>query len=187
MSFAMMRWLASSCGTNSCSGGSSRRMVTGRPSISRNSPSKSPRWIGSSLARALRRPASSSAKDHFAHRADAVALKKHVFGAAKSDTRGAEFAGHHGFFRRVGVGAHFQPAVFVGQASVRPKSPLSSASMVGICPSYTSPVEPLSEIQSPSCQVWSPHGHGADFIIHMHRAGARDTTFAHTARHNGCV
>ena len=43
---------ACSCGTNSCSGGSSRRTVTGRPSIAVKMPTKSSRWKGSSLASA---------------------------------------------------------------------------------------------------------------------------------------
>ena len=43
-------------------GGSSRRTVTGWPCIALNSPSKSLRCIGSNLASATRRPASSSAR-----------------------------------------------------------------------------------------------------------------------------
>ena len=49
------------CGRNSCSGGSSRRIVTGSPSIASKIPSKSARCIGSSLASARRRPPSSRA------------------------------------------------------------------------------------------------------------------------------
>ena len=57
-----------SCGRNSCSGGSSRRMVTGRPSMISKSSTKSSRCIGRILASALRaalrrrRPGSSRAR-----------------------------------------------------------------------------------------------------------------------------
>ena len=59
---ATSAWPASSCGRNSCSGGSSRRIVTGRPSIASKMPMKSCFWNGSSSARAFFRPASSSAR-----------------------------------------------------------------------------------------------------------------------------
>ena len=51
-----------SLGRNSCSGGSSSRMVTGYPSIARKIASKSDRCIGSSLASAARRPSVSDAR-----------------------------------------------------------------------------------------------------------------------------
>ena len=49
-------------GRNSCSGGSSRRIVTGRPVMISNSSAKSWRCIGSSLASAARRPCLVSAR-----------------------------------------------------------------------------------------------------------------------------
>ena len=52
----------SSLGRNSCSGGSSSRIVTGRPSIASKIPMKSCFWNGSSSASAALRPASSSAR-----------------------------------------------------------------------------------------------------------------------------
>ena len=52
----------SGVGRNSCSGGSSRRIVTGRPFIARNRPSKSSRWKGSSLASAFSRSSRVSAR-----------------------------------------------------------------------------------------------------------------------------
>ena len=52
----------SSCGRNSCNGGSSRRIVTGSPFIALNSPAKSSRWNGKSFASAFSRPAASSAR-----------------------------------------------------------------------------------------------------------------------------
>ena len=52
---------SSSGGRNSCSGGSSRRIVTGRPAIASKIPSKSACWSGSSLSSAARRSSSSEA------------------------------------------------------------------------------------------------------------------------------
>ena len=49
------------CGKNSCSGGSSKRIVTGRPAIIVNSDSKSSRCIGKSFASAASRPSVSLA------------------------------------------------------------------------------------------------------------------------------
>ena len=77
-------WPASSCGTNSCNGGSSRRIVTGRPLIARNRSSKSARWIGNSLASACGGRLVVG-QDHLAHRLDAVAFEEHVLGAAQAD------------------------------------------------------------------------------------------------------
>ncbi len=45
---AASAWPFSSCGRNSCSGGSSVRIVTGKPFIARKMPSKSARWKPSS-------------------------------------------------------------------------------------------------------------------------------------------
>ncbi len=83
--------IARAAGTHA-SGGSSSRIVTGRPFMSRNSSTKSSRCIGSSLASAARRPASSSATDHLAHRDDPLGLEEHVLGPAQADALGAELA-----------------------------------------------------------------------------------------------
>ena len=50
---------------------------------------------------------------------DPIAVEEHVFGAAQADARGAEGARHPRFFRRVGIGAHLQPLVAVGQRHQR--------------------------------------------------------------------
>ena len=54
---ATSAWPLGSCGKNSCSGGSSVRMVTGMPFIALKRPSKSARWKGSSFASAFLRSA----------------------------------------------------------------------------------------------------------------------------------
>ena len=61
-SLASSACLAFSCGTNSCSGGSINRIVTGRPSIAWKMPTKSRRWNGSSLSSALTRASLSFAR-----------------------------------------------------------------------------------------------------------------------------
>ena len=53
---------SSSGGRNSCSGGSSRRIVTGKPAIASKMPSKSPCWNGSSLSSTERRSSSVEAR-----------------------------------------------------------------------------------------------------------------------------
>ena len=56
-------------GRNSCSGGSSSRIVTASPSIARNIPTKSPCCIGASFASAARATSLVVGEDHLAHRA----------------------------------------------------------------------------------------------------------------------
>ncbi len=73
---------------NSCRGGSSKRIVTGRPFISRNSPAKSSRWKGSSLASAFSRDSFVSAT--IISRNFVEVLEEHVLGAAQADPLGAE-------------------------------------------------------------------------------------------------
>jgi hypothetical protein len=107
MSAATSPMTSSLCGRNSCSGGSSRRIVTGRPAMISNSATKSARCIGSSLASALRRP-SVLGEDHLAHGEDAALLEEHVLGAAKADALGAEGERLARVGRRVGIGAYLQ-------------------------------------------------------------------------------
>ena len=51
--------------------------------------------------------------DHLSHRGDAIALEEHVLGAAQPDSFGAERAAPLRVRRRIGVGAHPQPAALV--------------------------------------------------------------------------
>ena len=99
---------------NSCSGGSSRRIVTGRPAIASNRPSKSSCWSGSSSASASRRSSSSSAMiiaRIFGWRSSAMnmcSVRHRPMPSAPSSR--AFFAPS----RVVGVGAHLQAAELVG-------------------------------------------------------------------------
>jgi hypothetical protein len=106
--------LASSCGTNSCSGGSISRIVTGSPSIASKMPMKSRRWNGSSFIERLAPRLRVIREDHFLDRQLAVGallgmleiLEEHVLGAAKPDSLGAHFARQAGVVRRVGIRAN---------------------------------------------------------------------------------
>ena len=97
-------------GRNSCSGGSSSRMVTGRPSIASSSSTKSCALQRQQRLqrRRLARPASLGEDDPLDQRA-AVA-EEHVLGAAQPDALRAQAAGPRGVLAGVGVGAHPEPA-----------------------------------------------------------------------------
>ena len=126
-----------SCGRNSCSGGSSRRIVTGRPSIARKSPSKSSRWIGSSLASALRaalarrRPGSSRAPRRCARRRRTCAR----CGTGRCPRRRSARAAC-ARRRRVGVGAHARAA---RTSSAQPISSAKSPGQLRLASVGTSP------------------------------------------------
>ena len=102
-SLATSAWPLSSCGRNSCSGGSSVRIVTGRPFMARNMPSKSlpleRQQLGQRLLAVLRR----LGQDHLAHLLDVV--EEHVLGAAQADALGAEGDRLRRLVGLVGIGA----------------------------------------------------------------------------------
>ena len=108
------------CGRNSCSGGSSSRIVTGRPVMMRKISTKSSRCIGSSLASAARRPALVVGQDHLAHRDDAVGRRRTCArcGRGRCPRRRSARA-VRASVGRVGVGAHLQRADRVGPAHQR--------------------------------------------------------------------
>ena len=106
---------SSSCGRNSCSGGSSRRIVTGSPSIARKMPSKSSRCIGRILSSAARRSSvgrrrgSSRAPRRCASRRRTCARCGRGRCPRRRSSRAVRAS-----CRRVGVGADAQPAELVG-------------------------------------------------------------------------
>ena len=100
-------------GRNSCSGGSSSRMVTGRPSIASRISVKSWRWSGSSAARAASTPGVVLGDDELLDQLASLA-EEHVLGAAQADALGAEAAGAGRVLGGVGIGAHPQAARAVG-------------------------------------------------------------------------
>ena len=103
ISLAISAWPLSSCGKNSCSGGSSRRIVTGKPFIASNRPAKSAalerQELGEGRLAGLRR----LGQDHLPHLFDVV--EEHVFRAAQADAFRAEGDGLRGLVGLVGVGA----------------------------------------------------------------------------------
>ena len=106
-------------GRNSCSGGSSSRIVTGSPAIASKIPSKSDCWNGSSRSSAARRPASVVGEDHLLHDRQPLLAEEHVLGAAEADPLRAELARPRRVLRRVGVRAHPEAAQLVGPAEDR--------------------------------------------------------------------
>ena len=104
---AARRWCSE---RNSCSGGSSKRIVTGRPGISRNRPAKSLRWNGRILASAFSRPLRVG-HDHLADFGEMV--EEHMLGAAQADPLGPEGDRHSGLVGQVGIGADPHLAVIV--------------------------------------------------------------------------
>ena len=97
---------SSRLGRNSCSGGSNRRIVTGRPSIARKMPSKSPRWMGSKLFQRRTAILLVVRKNHGAHVRKTVLGEEHVLGTAQSDALGAKRARLFRVAGNVRVGPH---------------------------------------------------------------------------------
>ena len=161
-------------------------MVTGRPFISRKMPMKSPFCMGRILARARLAPFQLFGQDHLAHGGDALGIEEHVLGAAQADALGAEFAGHLGVMRGVGIGADLHACGTCPTQVIRvPKSPVSWTGTVGTAPSMTSPVEPSRVIMSPFLTT-TPFlaVNCLGIVIDLDVAAAGHAAFAHAARHN---
>ena len=146
-----------SCGRNSCSGGSSRRMVTGRPSMIAEDADEVARAASAAAWRARVAPAFGVVgQDHLAHGDDAVGVEEHVLGAAEADALGAEARAPCA--RRAACRRWCAPSC-VRTSSAQPisvaKSPESSGWMVGTAPSMTSPVEPSRVMMSPALTTCS--------------------------------
>ena len=97
---------SSRLGRNSCSGGSSVRITTGKPSIALNRPAKSLRCMGSSFCERLAAGLLVARQNHRLHVRDAILGEEHVLGAAQADAFGAELAGGFGVARNIRIGAH---------------------------------------------------------------------------------
>ena len=144
----------SSCrGRNSCSGGSSSRMVTGSPSIASRMPDEVGALQGEQrLERGLflfRR----LGEDHPLHGRQPVA-EEHVLGAAEADALRAELARLE---PRPRAGRRWRAPSSCGSSSAQPSTmpngPVGSGVTTGTSPTTTSPVPPLIEMTSPSCTV----------------------------------
>ena len=125
---------ASVCGRNSCSGGSSRRIVTGRPRHDLEQLDEVRALHRQQLGERRAAARLVVGEDHLAHRDDAVALEEHVLGAAEADALGAEVARRA---RRRAACRRWRAPSCGATSSAQPisvaKSPDSSGSSIGTC------------------------------------------------------
>ena len=147
---------AASCGTNSCRGGSSRRIVTGNPFMALKMPSKSLRWIGLSLANAFLRPFSSSARiisrtaRMRSPSKNMCSVRQRPMPSAPKRRATSESCGVSALARTLSFRALSAHCISV------PNSFENLASLVGVWPSMTSPDEPSIDTQSPFLTVLPP-------------------------------
>ena len=97
-----------SCGRNSCKGGSRKRIVAGIPLKGFENSDEIFALIGQQLRQSRLPIGYVVRQDHLAHRVDAVALEKHVFGAGKPDPDRAKGERILGLFGRIGVAADIE-------------------------------------------------------------------------------
>ena len=131
-------------------------MVTGRPSISRKIPMKSPFWYGSNLARAARL-CSLVSERIISRMARILSSAKNMCSVRHSPIPSAPKT--RACLASCGVSALVR--IFKARNSSAhsinfPKLPVSSGFTRATCPSMTSPVDPFRVIQSPSEIVRSP-------------------------------
>ena len=122
-------------GTNSCSGGSKKRIVTGLPSIASNNCSKSPCWYGRILSSAA--SLSSTVSEQIISRNASILLpSKNICSVRQSPIPSAPSS--RAFLASEGVSAFVRTPIVLylsAQAMIRPNSPAIVASTVGIIPS----------------------------------------------------
>ena len=99
---------SSTDGRNSCSGGSSSRTVTGRPSMASRIATKSCFWAARSSSRAAASSSAAGGEDHAPHDRQPVVGQEHVLGAAQPDPLRPEASGVGRVGTVVGVGPHGQ-------------------------------------------------------------------------------
>ncbi len=124
---------------------------------------------------------------HFAHGQNLVAFKEHVFRAAEADTFGAKFAGHAGVVRCVGIGAHKQAGIFIGQfhhfAEVAAQFGQHGVYLTFIYGAGRAvqryPVAFLIGL--------AVYHHGAGFVVDVQASCAGHAAFTHTAGYHSCV
>mmetsp|Transcript_17127 Transcript_17127/g.40886 ORF Transcript_17127/g.40886 Transcript_17127/m.40886 type:complete len:379 (+) Transcript_17127:738-1874(+) len=171
-----------SCGRNSCSGGSSRRIVTGSPSIAAKMPSKSSRWKPWISRSASALPGAPSSCAAIMRRTAAMRSfeEKNMCSVRTSPTPVAPFL--RATSQSSGVSALAYTSIDRNRSTHSMNLPTSPDSTVGgtssFFPRTTSPVVPLSDTQSPSrntspvdrtvtvldatstCSASHPHTHG---------------------------
>ena len=112
-------------GRNSCSGGSNRRMQTGRPAMISNSAAKSARCIGSRRSSTARPVLGPLGEDHLAHHGQMRSPSKNMCSVRQRPIpSAAKVRAIARLGRRVGVGAHAEVAELVGPAEQRAERPV---------------------------------------------------------------
>ena len=148
---------SSPSGRNSWRGGSRRRIVTGKPSISLKIPSKSSRWYGKRSASADSRSALLSAIIMRRTVSILSLLAKNICSVRTRPIPSAPFSR--------AVAASSGVSAFARTFNCRsrsthdmntPRSPLIVGGASSVAPRITSPVDPLRLSQSPSCNFTPP-------------------------------
>ena len=178
---------SSPCGRNSCSGGSSSRIVTGSPFMISNSSTKSPRCIGRSLASALRRDFSSSARI-ISRTAWMRASSKNMCSVRQSPMPSApNLHGDARVGRRIGIGAHAELAHLVGPAHQRAEL----AGHRGLGHRHGAGQHLAGRAVDGDDLAALEHDvaglQGLRVVVDPERARAGDAGLAHAARHHGGV
>mmetsp|Transcript_37749 Transcript_37749/g.118186 ORF Transcript_37749/g.118186 Transcript_37749/m.118186 type:complete len:299 (-) Transcript_37749:1759-2655(-) len=150
---ARSRSHSSSQGRNSCSGGSRRRTVTGRPSMASKMPSKSLRCSGSSSVMAVAFSSGDCAR--IMRRTEARrASSKNMCSVRTRPMPWAPFLRATAASSGVSALASTRRRrVLSAQPMKRAREPVSSASLRSCSPRSTSPVLPLMAMTSPSLKV----------------------------------
>ena len=130
-----------------CSGGSRRRMVTGKPFIARNNSLNSSRCMGRIVV-----GASTSClawcQQHLTHRSECFWLKEHVLRTTET-AHGAQLSGFQCIGTVVGIGAYLQDGAFISPSQeLLYDTRFCSGGNVLTGPSMTSPEPPSMVIQS---------------------------------------
>mmetsp|Transcript_2613 Transcript_2613/g.9640 ORF Transcript_2613/g.9640 Transcript_2613/m.9640 type:complete len:248 (+) Transcript_2613:508-1251(+) len=137
-------------GKNSCRGGSSSLMVTGRPRIARKMPSKSSLWNTRISSRAFRLSASSAAMIILLTLLSLSSVLKNMCSVLTSPMPSAPFS--RAFSASSGVSAFASTRSFLISSTQPMNSSISAvifAAWTASLPSYTLPSEPSRETQSP--------------------------------------
>ena len=126
-------------------------------------------------------------QDHFAYGLDAVAFEEHVLGTAQADTLSSEFERGLRVARRVGVRAHLQACVFVGQFHQFGEI----AAHFGVDRAHFAFVDDArrSVQRNPVAffVFFVAYGNRAGLVVDLQVAGARNAALAHAARNDGRV
>ena len=175
---------SSMSGRNSCSGGSSSRTVTGRPSIASRIPMKSAAGLArSSSSAACSSSASVVGEDHPLHERQPVA-EEHVLGAAEADALGAELARPRASSGRSAFVRTFIVRNSSAQPSMMPNGPVGSGVTTGTSPTTTSPVRAVDrdDVALAHARCRPTVGTRGFSQVDVERRRAADRGRAHAAR-----